>query len=44
MAKGTQYSRQFKEGAVQYRKAHPELTPVSYTHLYSQISNPKVHS
>ena len=26
MAKGTQYSRQFKEGAVQYRKDHPELT------------------
>ena len=26
MAKGTQYSQQFKEGAVQYRKDHPELT------------------
>lgn len=26
MAKGTQYSQQFKEDAVQYRKDHPELT------------------
>lgn len=26
MAKGTQYSQQFKEGAVQYRKDHLELT------------------
>lgn len=25
MAKGTQYSQQFKEDAVRYRKAHPEL-------------------
>lgn len=25
MAKGTQYSQQFKEDAVQYRKDHPEL-------------------
>ncbi len=26
MAKGTQYSKQFKEDAVRYRKDHPELT------------------
>ena len=26
MAKGTQYSQQFKEDAVRYRKDHPELT------------------
>ena len=25
-AKGTQYSKQFKEDAVRYRKDHPELT------------------
>ena len=25
MAKGTQYSKQFKEDAVRYRKDHPEL-------------------
>ena len=31
MAKGTKYSQQFKEDAVQYRLDHPE--PVSYTHL-----------
>ena len=26
MAKGTNYTQQFKEDAVQYRKDHPELT------------------
>ena len=26
MAKGTQYSKQFKEDTVRYRKDHPELT------------------
>ena len=26
MAKGTQYSQQFKEDAIRYRKNHPELT------------------
>ena len=26
MAKGTQYSQQFKEEAIRYRKNHPELT------------------
>lgn len=26
MANGTQYSKQFKEDAVRYRKDHPELT------------------
>lgn len=26
MAKGTQYSQQFKEDAVRYREDHPELT------------------
>jgi transposase len=26
MAKGTKYSQQFKEDAVQYRLDHPELT------------------
>ena len=26
MAKGTQYSQQFKEDVIQYRKNHPELT------------------
>lgn len=26
MARGTQYSQQFKEDAVKYRKDHPELT------------------
>ena len=42
MAKGTKYSQQFKEDAVQYRLDHPELPlrkavenlgAVSYTHL-----------
>jgi transposase len=26
MAKGTQYSQQFKEDAIRYREEHPELT------------------
>ena len=28
MAKGTQYSKQFKEDAVRYRKDHPELPKI----------------
>lgn len=35
MAKGTKYSQQFKEAAVQYRLDHPELPLTAYVKEYS---------